>query len=263
MKRIVFFGIIVCSLVMMSSCAKRLYWEDMQPNYRYPITRKPEIKIQPGDKLRIVVSAKDPTLATPYNLGVIGYQVDVGGAVRTNTTDIESGYLVDNDGYIDLPVLGRMHVEGLTLQELSNQLKTTLRRGPVKDAIVTVNLLNLKIIVLGEVASEGIISTMDDRITLLDAIIRAGGLRGNASMKEVIVIREEANQRRMLVHDISKVKIFNEPSFYLQQNDIVYVKPKAASMTPIGERGWQLFYMLLTASSMFVSLMVLLKNNNQ
>ena len=243
MKRIVFLGAIVCGLLL-ASCDKRLYWEDMQPNRLYPISRKVEMKIQPDDRLRIWVYSQNPDLSAPFNLGVTGYQV-IDGMLKTNE-GIEPGYTVDSDGNIDFPVLGMLHVEGLTLQELSNQIKETLRRGRmINDAFVTVAFLNLKIYVIGAVNGPGILSVQEDKLTLLDAILMSGGLANTADMRDVRVIREGPDGRRMMVNDVRTVKMFNSPSFYLQQNDIVYVMPKIAPVTPIETRTFQLLSLVL------------------
>ena len=258
MKRIAIFGALVCGLVL-TSCTKKIYWEDMELNKYYPISRKTEIKIQPGDKLRILVSSKDPELSAPFNVGLGGYRVNTTGDVNATAITAEYGYLVDNEGNIELPTLGKMRVEGLTLSELSNQITERLRRGMMKDALVSVTLMNLKIRVIGEVGGATILSVDDDKLTLLDAIILAGGLSNNASMGEVMVIREEANGRRMMINDMRTVSVFNAPTFYLQQNDIVYVLPKVAQQSAMEARAWQLATMLLGVAGTGVSFIILSK----
>ena len=262
MKRIVFLGVIAGSLLM-ASCSKRIYWGDMQPNTLYPISRQVEMRIQPGDRLRILVSSQNPELSAPFNMGTGGYQVNMDGTVRTSNTGMEPGYMVDNEGRIDFPVLGMMRVEGLTLLELSIQIKEALRQGRhITNALVTVTFLNLKVTVIGEVGSPGTLSVQEDRLTLLDAIVKSGDFTRNASLSKVLVVREEAGGRRMMINDMRTVRVFNSPSFYLQQNDIVYVLPRVAQKTPGEERTLLIVQMLLGLGSTIVSTLLLMKFRN-
>jgi len=219
------------------------------------------LKLQPDDRLNIWVSSpQKPSLAVPFNLGIEGYEVDTRGRIGTVSTEQESGYRVDRDGYIDFPVLGKVHVEGLTTQELSDRIKETLKqRRLISDALVSVTLLNFKVLIFGEVGGVGILSVPGDKLTLIEAIARSGGLGRNAKMDEVWVIREEENGRRAMVVDLRTVSMFNSPGFYLQQNDIVYVKPKVAPRTALEDRLWQVASMFLGAGGTVISLIILFR----
>ncbi|MDR1527484.1 MAG: polysaccharide biosynthesis/export family protein [Dysgonamonadaceae bacterium] len=262
MKKLVFVWM-VCGLAMTSCLSpKVIYLKDMEPDFLYSLIEKTELKIKQEDRLRITISSKNPELSAPFNLGVFGYQVNVDGEVRTTASPVmqESGYEVDPQGNIEFPVLGTLHVEGLTRQELSGFIKTRLREdGLINDVIVTVDFLNLKIMMMGEVGGVGILSVPEGRITLLEAIMRSGGLTPNASLGEVAVIREQDNGRVMLMNDLRTVEVFNSPSFYLQQNDIVYVKPKAGRPSEGEQRAWQLWSILLSLAGTSATILLLIQ----
>jgi polysaccharide export outer membrane protein len=232
----------------------------MEPDVLYLFASKPELQIGQEDRLRILISSRTPELAAPFNMGIGGYQVGADGEVRTVQNPIiqETEYVVDRRGDIEFPVLGTLHVEGLTRQELSSRIKDLLRKeGLLNDAIVTIDLLNLKITMMGEVGNIGVLSVPDNRITLLEAITRSGGLTANASMDRVAVIREDKDGRRMIMNDLRTVEVFNSPGFYLQQNDIVYVKPKAGKPSEKENRAWQIFSTVFGLCSSVISLLLL------
>jgi len=248
MKKNVFL-LAVCGLVM-TSCMipeKLSYMRDIKPNVRYSIPQKPEIRIQPDDRLRIVVLSEQRDLAAPFNTGVGGTQVSAGGEITTRTDAItEEGYLVDREGNIEFPGLGILRVEGSTLHELSDEIQSSLRRkSMLGNAVVAVSLLNFKILLMGEINSIGILSVPEGKITLLEAILQSGGVTNNASIKDVEVTREDENGLRMTKVDLRTVSMYNSPVFYLQQNDVVYVRPRVAQRTAREERGWQLYSIIL------------------
>ena len=136
---------------------------------------------------------------------------------------------MDTNGNIDFPILGEIHVEGLTRMQLTELIKNKLIEGDlIKDPIVTVQFLNFKISVMGEVGRPGSFTISGDRITLLEALSMAGDLTIYGRRDRVGVIRENNGKRTILFHDLRSADIFNSPCYYLQQNDIVYVEPNKA-----------------------------------
>jgi len=262
MKKIVLL-LSLCGLIMTSCIVpqKMVYMKDMRPEILYTLTQRPLLKIQQHDRLRILVSSRNPELAAPFNLGVAGYQIGSDGEVRTtsNMTVREGGYLVDRQGNIEFPVLGMLRVEGLTIQEASNLIKNRMREERlINDALVTVDILNFKIMVIGEVGSIGIQNVPEEKITLLEAITRAGGVTSNAALSEVLVIREDRRGYRQIVNDLRTVAVLESPAFYLQQNDIVYVKPRTARMTERETRTWQWYNTLLGFGNTVISILLLI-----
>jgi len=253
----------VWSLALMTSCSsskKIVYLEDMQPDSLYAYSRPDEMKIRQADRLSIVINSKNPELTAPFNLGTGAYQMNTEGEIITNSNSVarERGYTVNSTGDIDFPILGTLHVEGLTRHELAEQIKEHLiTEELINDPLVTVNLLNLKISMMGEVGRVGVLSVPDSRITLLEAISQAGGLKDNARLDNVAVIREEAGVRKMLLNDLRSVSVFDSPGFWLQQNDIVYVQERFAKRTVKEERGWRLYSTGLGLVSLAVSVLIL------
>lgn len=136
-------------------------------------------------------------------------------------------YLVDKEGYINFPVIGKIKVDGLTKQELSSLLQDKISKY-VKDPLVNVQITNFKVMVMGEVTRPGGLSVKNDRITILDAIGYSGDLTINADRKNILVIRDNNGQKEFGRLDITQPDIFASPYFYLQQNDVVYVEPNVA-----------------------------------
>jgi len=232
-------------MLMLNSCIvseKVVYVNDMRPDTTYSVPEVPALRVLKSDRLSIVVSAKTPELAAPFNQGTSGYRVNEQGNVSAGAAAAADtkGYLVGDDGEIDFPILGALRVEGMTLNQISEMIRGRLvDEKLINDPIVNVELLNLKVNVMGEVNSVGVLSVPDGRITLLEAITRAGGLTANAAAERITVIREEGGVRRMILSDIRSKDIFSSPSYYLQQNDIVYIAPKDAVATPKVQSNWR------------------------
>ena len=222
-------------IIMMTSCAKRgdyIYLQDMDDKLEYPVVQKYETVIQRDDKLSIKVSCKTPELALAFNIfGESGYVVGNDGSIVANNTNMSndsrvSGYTVGVDGNITFPMLGKLHVEGLTRKQLIDLItQKIVDMELLKDPIVIVEFLNLKISVFGEVSRVGTLSLQGDRFTILDALAASGDLTGNARLDRIGVIREYGDSRRIYWNDIRSKDIFLSPTFYLQQNDIIYVEP--------------------------------------
>lgn len=211
-----------------SSYEKVLYLQDIQQTHtQQEISQDYEVVIHKDDLLAIMVNSRSPELALPFNMPMVTYQLGTSG--QSSGQQRVLGYLVDPQGEIDFPILGKLQVEGLTRARLTELIKEKLiEEDLIKDPIVTVQFLNYKISVLGEVASPGSFTISGDRITLLEAISMAGDLTIYGKRERVAVIRENDGKRTILYHDLRSSDIFNSPCYYLQQNDIVYVEPNKA-----------------------------------
>lgn len=220
--------LVVCMAVFFTACTstkKIIYLQDVVPLKQQEIEQKYEVIIHGDDLLAIMVNSRDPELALPFNMPMVSYQLgsNAGGQQRV------LGYLVDTNGNIDFPILGEIHVEGLTRMQLTELIKNKLIEDDlIKDPIVTVQFLNFKISVMGEVGRPGSFTISGDRITLLEALSMAGDLTIYGRRDRVGVIRENNGKRTILFHDLRSADIFNSPCYYLQQNDIVYVEPNKA-----------------------------------
>ncbi|NDW12797.1 polysaccharide export protein [Bacteroides sp. 214] len=183
------------------------------------------IRITSDDMLSIMVSATNPESVAMFNMPVAS--VESPGNTSMQSTPIMQTYLVDAEGYIIFPVLGKIKAAGLTKDELSASIAKQITTY-VKNPIVTIRLMNFKIGVLGEVNSPGYKSISHERVSVLDAIVMAGDLNIYGQRKNVLLIREGANGIETHRFDLTSANIFASPYFYLQQNDVLYVEPNNA-----------------------------------
>ena len=228
----------------------------MRVGSSYPFDTNIEATIQRDDRLSITVSCKNPELAIPFNIHGGSFSVNADGSISAGSSSSakEKGYRVDVDGYIDFPILGRLLVGGLKVSEAVNLIKSRLIEGDyMKDPIVSIEFLNFKYTVLGAVGSNGSYSVDGDRITLLEAIAKAGDLAINAQVDRVLVIREENGERKVYAHDLRSRSVFDSPCYYLQQNDIVYVEPKYRKKDT-EDRWWQISTLLISLASLACSI---------
>lgn len=213
--------VLFLAALLMTSCinTKRIvYLEDMKEDISYPMNQQPEMRIQRDDRISIVVNSRNPELTVPFNISTVGnFQVTSNGdvAVTGNNQKQEKGYTVDLNGYIEFPILGKLKVVDLTCKQVGTLIKSRLvEENLISDPLVFVDILNIKITVMGEVKSPQVLRIDDSRITLLEAVTRTGGVTSNALLDRVAVIREEGNERKMYMHDVRSSDIFYSPCFY-------------------------------------------------
>ncbi|WP_275149917.1 polysaccharide biosynthesis/export family protein [Elizabethkingia meningoseptica] len=238
-------GLTVFGLILLNSCVSKkiVYVQDMLPDTEYPIADAPVLHLQKNDRVSIQVSAKSLELAAPFNTVAGTYKVGTDGSISTgiDQSSNSQGYLIDREGNIAFPVLGNLHVEGLTLEEVRDLVRNRLiNEKLINEPIVKVEILNFKISVTGAIGNR-VLDAPDGRMTLLEAITKAGGLGVNAAPDKITVIREEDGVRRKIVTNIQSQEIFNSPAYYLKQNDIVYIEPRSAEVTPREDRFWRYF----------------------
>ena len=220
----------VAALLSLASCGsykKLTYLQDMEVLTTYDVKEQPNVLIGVNDKLRIVVTCQEPTLAAPFNLstGVFSVNPETGESVTKLSSEAESGYVVDKNGYIDFPVIGLVKAEGLTLEGLREDLiDKIIETKYIKDPIVLVEFMNFQFTVLGE-ANPGNYNVPNGHINLLEALALAGDLKPSAKRDDVWVIRTENGQRMVYSVDMRSKDLFESPAFNIQQNDIIYVKP--------------------------------------
>ena len=220
----------VAALLSLASCGsykKLTYLQDMEVLTTYDVKEQPNVLIGVNDKLRIVVTCQEPTLAAPFNLstGVFSVNPETGESVTKLSSEAESGYVVDKNGYFDFPVIGLVKAEGLTLEGLREDLiDKIIETKYIKDPIVLVEFMNFQFTVLGE-ANPGNYNVPNGHINLLEALALAGDLKPSAKRDDVWVIRTENGQRMVYSVDMRSKDLFESPAFNIQQNDIIYVKP--------------------------------------
>lgn len=187
-----------------------------------------ELKICPDDELLITVNSIDPKASMMYNLPLTNPAVE--SDITASGSPTQQTYLVNAAGDITMPVLGKIHVAGLTTTELTNYLTQRIAEN-VKDPVVKVSMVNFAVSIMGEVKSPKILAVNTERLSVLDAIAACGDLTEYGRRDNILVIREENGQKtfqRLNLHDAS---IVNSPYFYLQQNDVIYVEPNPIKQT--------------------------------
>lgn len=218
-----------------------------------------DAKIMPKDLLSITINTSDPQAAAPFNLTV---QTPMNAAltnINTTTQPTLQQYLVNNNGEIDFPVLGRLKVGGLTKNQAEDLIREKLQPYLKEKPIVTVRMSNYKISVLGEVARPGSFTVSNEKVNVLEALAMAGDMTVYGVRTDVKLIREDAEGKREIIPlDLTKSDLVLSPYFYLKQNDILYVTPNKtkAKSSDIGTTTttW------ISATSILISLASLIVN---
>lgn len=225
LNKLMLSGALEVSLLAASSCGTPkdiAYFQDLNNNPDTLITLQNKvITVKPTDKLYIGVKSKDPMISELFNLTSSNYS----GA--TNISQDAYYYTIDSKGDIDFPVVGKLHIAGMTREQVSTTVKKALVDASlVKDPVVTVGLSNLHYSVMGEVEKPGKFSMEDEKVTILDALSNAGDMTIYGSRKDVMVLRQEnGHQKIYKINLCSGKSVFDSPVYYLQQNDVVYVSP--------------------------------------
>lgn len=221
-----------CTALVLASCStpKNItYFPDIKDGEINSLANVKGIVLKPADKLSIIVNTKSVELNNVLNMPVtaqiIGYQEQQALTQSRGT----SGYTIDPEGNIDFPVIGKVKAAGLSRSELAAHLKQTLEEKNVaKDAVVTVEYLNLGFSVMGDVTNPGFYQFENDKVSLLQGLSMAGDMRLTGMRQNVKVIRTNDNQQETYVVDLLDHKaLMASPAYYLQQNDIVYVEPNS------------------------------------
>ncbi|OZV68542.1 polysaccharide biosynthesis/export family protein [Winogradskyella aurantia] len=220
--------ILFVNLILVSSCGSRkniVYFQDEPINEGVIVSQPKELIYKPDDILTINVAALDPETVRPFNLTVpASNSTDV---IRIQANQQLQTYLIDYEGDIDFPVLGKIKVAGLTRPELTELLTKRISEY-VKDPIVNVRLSNFTITIIGEVNRPGSFTIQDERITILEALGLASDLTIFGERKDVLVIREVDGEKKFAKVDLRSINTINSPVYYLQQNDVIYVAPNNA-----------------------------------
>ena len=259
-----FIYLVLAAVLLVSSCATPnniAYFQNKVVDQPEKVDKHGGIVIQPKDMLSIVVSSRNPELVAMFNLPVVTYQAGQEVEMLSSYNQRLMGYVVDNDGMIDFPVLGPIKVGGMTRWELSEMIKRKLISGGyLTDAVVTVQFLNFKVSVLGEVTTPGTYTIEGDKITVLEALSMARDLTIFGQRENVSVIREQGGQRTIYTINLCDVDLFKSPAYYLQQNDIIYVEPnkQKARQSTVDDKGLRLTSIAVSSGSLILSLATLI-----
>lgn len=259
MKKIFF--ILASVILLFSSCRtqeKVLYFQDVVNQETIATQTSTDIKFEPGDKMSIVVSSRKPELAAPFNLPMANVQAGSTSRVGSNQISL---YTIDSEGCVEIPVVGKVKIGGLSRSEATEKIQSALRdRELLIDAVVTINVYEQYISVLGEVKNPGRINVTQDNITILEALAQAGDLTIQARRDRILVLRKEGNETMPYYVDIRSKDIMNSPVFYLSQNDVVYVEPNKVrtGQSTVNDNNVRAISTWLSISSFLVTLGVLI-----
>ncbi|MCK0147038.1 polysaccharide biosynthesis/export family protein [Arenibacter sp. F26102] len=222
---VVFASLLIISLVLLSSCASKkevVYFQNAS-NFETLVDKNsftPKFKVD--DLVSINVSTLDNQASVPFNLFT---GVSEGG-IRPEKVD----YLIDQDGNINFPVIGKLKISGLSPEEV-RLLLTEKLKDYLKDPIINIRLVNFTVTILGEVQRPGTYPVSGERITILEALGFAGDLTIKGIRKNVMVIRDFDGTKVYTRIDLTQKEAMNSPVYYLTQNDVVYVEPNQSAVT--------------------------------
>lgn len=216
--------------------------------------------LQPGDFLDIKVTAYDEFAVRPFNLHSMNQLTNPGetaGAQAAQTAP--QGYLVDNEGYIIFPVLGKIFVKGMTMSQLRADLENKLLEY-LSDPLVSIRQLNFNFTVLGEVKQPGQYTSSSDKVTLLQALGRAGDMTDFGDRTKVKLVRNENGVDQTHIIDFTDKNITSSPYYYIKQNDVLYVEPdiikrKSANVDPNRNLAFQIGGVVLGVASLLITIL--------
>ena len=251
---------VIALLLMLASCTTPRtlgYLLDMEYNKDYPARPAPELKIQPEDRLNIQVLSENPQLSAPFNT-----LLTLKDLANQQMQQPVLTYMVDGEGNINFPVLGRLHIGGMTIREVEMMIADEIiSRGFIKEPIVNAQIENFEVTVIGE-ATSTIVPAEGKSLNLIQALAKWGGTHGeNFNIKEITVIRTENGIRRAYAVNLQKNALYESPVFYLQQNDVIYIKHHGSQLSQGTRNFISAFGTITSFISMVVSFLLLYKLN--
>lgn len=226
--------ILMAMMLLLAGCSRTteryLYVEDAPKNTPMPITNNYDATIYPNDQLYISVSSQFPETVKNFNEEtnkLAGSRVSSSNSVSYQRNGhAVRGYHVSQSGAIIFPILGRLEVAGKTRTQLGREIEARLiQEDYVTDPVVTVDLLNFHVTVIGEVKEPKLIHSIGSRLTIFEALAQAGDVTIDGLRTNVVVVRSGVDSQVVDTLDLTRKEIFNSPYYYLQQNDIVFVEP--------------------------------------
>ena len=248
--------------IMLSACGSQKGVPYFQNSKEVDLSKSQylyDARIMPKDQLTITVSATDDKAAAIFNMTVpTAYSTQ---ARSTYSQPLLQTYLVDNEGNINFPIIGQLHVGGLTKSEAENMIQAKIKpyMSETETPIVTVRMPGYQVSVMGEVARPGTFTVSREKITILEALAQAGDLTIYGQRDNVQLVREDATGKKSIHFlNLNDANIINSPYYYMQQNDIIYVTPNKvkAQNSSVGSMTTLWF----SATSILISLTSLLYN---
>lgn len=217
--------------VLLAACStpgKITYLRDLEYNVPEVARPAPELRLKVEDRISIQVFCDQPELAAPFNAA--GVQIESEGGTLLSTT-----YGVDARGNIDFPILGELHVEGKTLNEVQKEIAADITaRGYIQNPVVKAELENFTVVVIGQMGQQ-ILPVEGSSLNLIQLLAQLSGELESAKIPDVTVIRTENGLREAYQVNFQTKELYNSPVFYLQQNDVIYVRPRGVKLSSGGD----------------------------
>ncbi|RYE00740.1 MAG: polysaccharide export protein [Sphingobacteriales bacterium] len=214
-------------LLVASSCVntrKTAYLSDVPGDYTVANPSPEQQLIHPGDILSIQVSSPNPEATVIFNNTATM-------PLNGTNTQVSTGYLVDSDGNIQFPMLGKVKADGLNKKLLTDELRSQLMdKKLLLDPVVSIRFLNFRVTVLGEVAHPQVVAVPNEKISILEALGAAGDLTIYGRRDNLLIIREEGGQKVLRRVDLNSKSLLTSPYFYLRNGDVVYAEPNKAKV---------------------------------
>lgn len=240
--------------VLLAACstpAKISYLRDLEYNVPEVARPVPELRLKVDDRISIQVFSEQIELAAPFNTA--GVQIEGEGSSLLSST-----YGVDIRGNIDFPILGEIHVEGKTLNEVQKEISAEISgRGYIKNPVVKAELENFTITVIGQLGQQ-VVPVEGSSINLIQVLAILNNDLESAKIPDVMVIRTEDGMRQAYQVDLQSKDLFNSPVYYLQQNDVVYVKPRGIKLSNGGDVFLKFFTPAISAVSSILYIIALI-----
>lgn len=220
----------VLIMLALGSCTSRkklVYFNSKEALSGEGVNKNYDPVLKTDDVLSITVLGIDPEAVRPFNIPVTTVNQNIGGYSQGAPTP--QGYLIDPQGNIDFPVIGKIKIAGLSRSSAIDTLKACLKPY-LNSPTILIRIINYKITVLGEVRNPGTFTIPNERVTLPEALGIAGDLLITGVRKNVLVIRDVDGKKTETRVNLSSKELFSSPVYYLAQNDVVYVEPNRAKI---------------------------------
>lgn len=245
MKKIFFSFALMAMILLAGGCQSMkeyTYFQNIDTLDLSSTKGLPDVKIMPKDELNIVVSTTNQDAAEPFNLFSGKNSIS-----SSNSTNNIKGYLVDNDGNINFPVVGKVHVGGLTKGEVEELIKEKISPYLAKNEnpVVICRMANFHITMIGETGTN-VIDVPDEKISIIDALAKSGDIDLYGKRTNILLVRQDSTgEKHIHRYNMDDARIFSDPYFYLQQNDLVYVQPTKQKTIQSSMGSWTTLWLTL------------------
>lgn len=229
-KQLTLFLLALIAVFSFSGCTltkQMTYFQNMDSVDIQNSPKVPEVRIKQNDQLTIIVSCIDPTASAPFNMSISSGN----SSSSTSVDNLRYTYLVDANGEINFPVIGKVKVKGLTRPETEALITEKVKPyfAESETPVVKVTLSSFKVTVIGEVGSPQTITVPNERLTIIEALAQSGDMTVYGKRANILLIRENMEGEKMVARlNMNDARIFNSEYYYLQQNDVIYIEPHKA-----------------------------------